>query len=198
MNIAHYLEFKEYEEKGLKKQASSSVRAFIASFENGNEIEEWVWKYLPELETNRHSRIRHEIFQELVYPVLKRGYEQDDFSSTLWLGKLAQNLYQAQQLHEELAWATELSLFNKCYEIDPKNDEARLLLLKAMVAMLEYSEHEWPSGILYGNDAATIEQCDEIEQEVQRILQLDRECTYSEFIKQYIEKLSLHRVRFIT
>lgn len=195
MNIEHYKEFREYEEKGLKKQASKSLRAFISSFETEKEIEGWVWDYLPDLETNRHSRIRHEIFHELVYPVIRSGYENGDFSSTLWLGKLAQNIYQAQQLHEELGWVTELSLYNKSHEINPENDEARLLLLKAIVSWLEYSEHEWPSGILYGNDGATIEQCDEISSEVQRVLKLDKEHAHSEFVKQYIKKLSEYRAR---
>ena len=195
MNVEHYQEFKEFEEKGLKKQASKSLRSFISTFESEREIEDWVWEYLPKLETNRHSRIRHEIFHELVYPVLKNGYENNDFSSTVWLGKLAQNIYQAQQLHEELGWVTELGLFNKSHELDPSNDEARLLLLKAMVAWLEYSEHEWPSGILYGNDGATIEQCDEISTEVQLVQQLDKEHRYNEFIKQYIKKLSEYRAR---
>lgn len=102
MNIEHYREFKELEEKGLKKQASKALRAFISSFENGQEKEEWVREYLPELQTNKHSRIRHEIFHELVFPILKAGYENNDFASTLWLGKLAQNFYQVRQLHEEL------------------------------------------------------------------------------------------------
>lgn len=195
MNIEYYHKLREYEEKGLKKQASKSIRAFITSFENDEEVNEWVWEYLPNMETNKHSRIRHEIFHELVYPILKHGYETNDFSCTLWLGKLVQNIYQAQPLHKELDWVTELDLFNKSHELDPSNEEARLLLLKSIVAWLEHSEHEWPRGILYGNNGATIEQCDEISSEVQRVLQLDKEHRYSEFIKQYINKLSEYRAR---
>ncbi|EGL55761.1 hypothetical protein MAMP_02755 [Methylophaga aminisulfidivorans MP] len=196
MIIEHYQEFRELEEKGLKKQASKALRDFISSFENGREREEWVWEFLPTLQTNRHSRIRHEIFHELVYPILKSGYENNDFDSTLWLGKLAQNIYQAQQLHQELNWVSELSLYSKSHELDPNNDEARLLLLKALVSWLEYSEHEWPSGILYGNNGATFEQCEEISAEVQRVLKLDKEFAHSEFIKQYVKKLSEYRARF--
>lgn len=122
--------------------------------------------------------------------LLKNG-----FASTLWLGKLVQNIYQAQQLHEELNWVSELSLYNKSYEIDPGNDEARLLLLKALVSWLEYSEHEWPSGILYGNDGATIDQCEELNAEVQRVQKLDKEHAHSEFIKQYVKTLSEYRAR---
>lgn len=195
MNIKLYQEFRVLEENGLKKQASKALRDFISSFENGKEKVEWAWEYLPTLQTNRHSRVRHEIFHEVLYPILKTGYENNDFACTLWLGKLAQNIYQAQRLHEELNWVSELSLYNKCHEIDPSNDEARLLLLKAIVSWLKYSEHEWPSGILYGNDGATIEQCDQINTEVQRVLKLDNEHIYSEFIKQYVKKLEEYRAR---
>lgn len=195
MDIEHYKEFREFEEKGLKKQASKALRDFISSFENGQEKEEWVWEYLPKLQSNRHSRIRHEIFNELVYPVLKSGYKNNEFSSTIWLGKLAQNIYRAQKIHEELDWVSELGLYEKGFEINPGNDEARLLLLKSIVSWLEYSEHEWPRGILYGNNGATIKQCDEISNEVQRVLQLDKEHVYCEFIKQYIKKLGEYRAR---
>ena len=195
MNIEHYKEFRKLEEKGLKKQASKALRDFISSFENEQEKEEWVWEYLPKLQKNRHTRIRHEIFHELVYPVLKAGYKNNEFSSTIWLGKLSQNIYRAQKIHEELNWVSELSLYEKSCEINPGNDEARLLLLNSLVSWLEYSEHEWPRGILYGNNGATIEQCDEISNEVQRVIQLDKEHVYSEFIKQYIKNISEYRAR---
>lgn len=195
MDINHYQDFKELGEKGLRKQASKSLRAFISSFNNKKEIEEWVWDYLPKLEANRHLRIRHEIFHELVYPILRLGYEKKDFSSTLWLGKLSQNIYCSRKLHEELDWVTEFDLYNKSYEINPENNEARLLLLQSIISWLKYSEHEWPSGILYGHNGATIEECDEIDTDVQKVLQLDKECKYSEFIKQYVEKLSEYRDR---
>ena len=195
MNNQYYQEFRDHEERGLKKQASASLRMFIKSFETKREKENWVWENLPSLVKNRHSRIRHEIFHELVYPILKAGYMNSDFASTIWLGKLVQNIYQAKELHEELGWVTELNLYEKAHEIDPSNTEARLLFLKAIVAWLEYSEHEWPSGILYGNDGASLEQCDEIEDEVQRVLRLDREHVHSEFIEQYLKKLSEYRAR---
>jgi hypothetical protein len=195
MNIDHYQEFRDYEEKGLKKQASESLRSFISSFKSENEIEEWVWEYLPKIETNRHSRIRHELFHELIYPVLKRGYENGEFRSSLWLGKLVQNIYQSKKIHEELGWITEEGLYNKCYELNPSNDEARLLLLKSIISWFEFSEHEWPSGILYGNNGATIEQCDEIATEILKAKNLDKESRFSGFIDQYNKKLGEYRAR---
>ena len=195
MDINHYQDFKELEERGLRKKASKSLRAFISSFNNEKEIEEWVWEYLPKLETNRHSRIRHEIFHELIYPILRAGYERQEFSSTLWLGKLVTNICNSRKLHEELGWVTGFDLYNKSHNIDPENDEARLLLLQSIISGLKYSEHEWPSGILHSDAGATIEECDEINADVQKALQLDKECKYTKFIEQYLEKLSEYRAR---
>ncbi|MEJ2622056.1 MAG: hypothetical protein P8163_17920 [Candidatus Thiodiazotropha sp.] len=110
MNIEHYKEFRKLKEKGLNKQASKALREFISSFKNGREKEDWVWEYLPTLEINSYSIIRHETFHELVYPTLKAGYENNDLACTLWLGKLAQNIYQSRQLHEELNWVSELGI----------------------------------------------------------------------------------------
>ncbi|WP_461535315.1 hypothetical protein [Spongorhabdus nitratireducens] len=197
MKIEHYQQFTEFEARGLKKQATAAIRAFIDSFDDSEEIEAWVWKYLPGLKRNRNSRIRHEIFHELVYPVLKAGYERDDFDCTLWLGKLSQNLYQSRRLHEESGWISAQELYEKCHEIDPENSEVRLLLLGSIISWLEYTEHEWPAGILYDNNGATLEQCDEISAEVEKVLRLDQEQKYTAFISQYTPKLKQYRTKLV-
>ena len=195
MNIEHYQNFKVFEDKGLKKEAAESIRSFISSFENEEEIDGWVWENISNLSINRSARIRHEIFHQLVFPILKTGYLNKDFNCTLWLGKLIQNIYQYPKAHEELGWVTEIELFKKCHELNPENDEARKLLLSRIVSWLEYTEHEWPSGILYGNNGATLEQCSDIASEIELILSLDEEHKYNEFIKQYSKKLAQYKAR---
>ncbi len=71
MNIEYYKDFLQFQDKGLKKQASKSVRAFISSFKNEDDRSSWVWSNLQKLETNCQTRIRYELFNELIYPVLK-------------------------------------------------------------------------------------------------------------------------------
>lgn len=175
---------------GLKKQATESVRAFISSFVDDKEVQEWVWSHLLELKTNRHSRIRHEIFVELVYPVLKRGYQAGDFKSTLWLGKLIQNIYQISKLHEELNYITDVQLYRKCFELNSEDNEVKSLLLQNIVQWLEYCIHECPSGILYGNDGATFEQCQEIREEVKFAKKLYTYKKYSNFFSSFENKLT--------
>tara|TARA_R110002110_G_scaffold390102_1_gene602937 strand:- start:2850 stop:3446 length:597 start_codon:yes stop_codon:yes gene_type:complete len=195
MNIEHYLKYIDCKEKGLKQEATKCLRLFITSFENSDEIDKWVWEYLPNLSAKSYLRIRHEIFHELVLPVLKAGYQRGDINCTLWLGKLIQNIYEAPKVHEDLGWVTAIELFGKCNDLAPNHDEARHLLLQSLVSWLEYTEHEWPRGILYENDGATLEQVDEISLEVQRVLMLDHEHQYREFIKQYNKKLIEYRAR---
>lgn len=195
MNIEHYQDYEKYQEKGLKKDATRSLRAFISSFEDDKEIEEWVCGNLPELAEKNHSQIRYEIFKDLVYPVLKKGYLNNDLESTLWLAKLFENVSREQDI--ELGDISDLYLYNKCYEIDPNNNEVRLTLLYRLVDWLKFSEHEWPQGILYGMDGATLEQCEEISSVIERIITLDRENKYSEPIKQYEKKLVEYRERLI-
>jgi hypothetical protein len=76
MKIEYYENFEKELEAGLKKQAATSVRLFIDSFKGEDEIQEWVWSYLPKLEKNRHGCIRHELFISLITAVPLRVNEE--------------------------------------------------------------------------------------------------------------------------
>lgn len=193
MNIEYYQNFLRFQSLGQKNNATKSLRDFISSFESIEEIDNWVWVNLADLSSNSNARVRHEIFHELIYPVLKSGYNKGDFTSTLWLAKLIQNVYQMAKIHEELVGVSEMELLRKCHTLEPENNEVRLLLLECIVKLLQYSEHEWPRGILYSHDGATLEQCGEIAIEIELALSLDKECQYTEFIKQYTKKLSQYQ-----
>ena len=195
MIIEYYEKFEQELEAGLKKQATASVKLFVESFQGEEEVRDWVWSYLPKLEKNRHSRIRHEIFMSLVYPTLKRGFELGDYNSTLWLGKLVQNIYQTKGVFEEFGSLVEMDFYRKCHEIDPANNEGNKLLLCSILNWFSYCEHEWPSGILYGNDGATIEQCEEIRNEAKFALSLTAESSDKDFIEQFLQKLAQYKTR---
>ena len=195
MNIEYYENFEKELDAGLKKQATASVKLFVESFQREGDIRDWVWSYLPNLEENRHSCIRYEIFMNLVYPTLKRGFELGDYNSTMWLGKLIQNIYQTKGLFEELGSLDEIDFYKKCHEIDPANNVGNSLLLCSILNWFSYCEHEWPAGILYGNDGATIEQCEDIRNETKFALSLTAEQADIDFIEQFSEKLVQHEMR---
>lgn len=189
MKIEFYGRFEKELEAGLKKQAAASVKLFVDSFHGEDDIYSWVWSYLPKLEKNRHSRIRHELFIDLIYPTLRKGFRSGDYDSTLWLGKLIQNIYQARGVFEELDSLVEIDFFKKCHEIDPQRDEGNKLLLQSILRWLSYCDHEWPSGILYGMNGATIEQCVEIRKESKLALSLATKQSDIDFIGQFLDKL---------
>lgn len=196
-NIQHYHDYTEFREQGLKKQASKAVRSFIDSFATSDQITKWVWENLPTLEKNLHARLRHELFAELVYPVLKAGYLSNDLQSTLWLGKLIQNLIQSESLWRELNWINEIDLYKKCLEIDPDHYESRRCLILALLNWLHQTEHHWPSGILYGMNGATLSQCEVIREEVELLFRLDLEQQHTAYLSQYLEKLETYRARLL-
>ncbi|GMM67942.1 hypothetical protein MTsDn1_12370 [Alteromonas sp. MTD1] len=195
MNIEYYEIFEKELKAGLKKQAAVSVKKFVDSFRNHDEVTNWVWSYLPNLEKNRHNCIRHEIFIHLVYPTLKEGFEVDDYNSTLWLGKLIQNVYQTKGVFEELGSLVDMDFYRKCYEIDSLNPEGRALLLGSILNWLSHCEHEWPAGILYGMDSATAEQCKEIRKEAKFALSIADENKDGRFIMLFLEKLNQYEER---
>ncbi|WP_444944065.1 hypothetical protein ACJJIK_02250 [Microbulbifer sp. ZKSA006] len=195
MNIEHYQNFQDCLKKGLKKQASKYVSLFVDSFESEDEIESWVWGYLPCLETNNHSCIRHELFNNLVYPVLRKGYEANDYRSTLWLGKLVQNICQTKGVFEDLGFLGEMDFYRKCYDIDPSNTEGNELLVNSILTWLSYCEHEWPSAILYGMDGADIEQCKDIRDEANFAVYLSKNKSDKEFVMQFLGKLDQYEKR---
>lgn len=86
-------------------------------------------------------------------------------------------------------------IMRECYEIDPQNNEITDLYLEFKIEWISYSIHEWPSGILLGNDGATKEECIKLLEEVPFINKLDRNKKYSEYIKDYENKIKEYMER---
>ena len=180
---------------GSRKKASVAIKMFIDSFHDRNQIEEWVWEYLSDYDTERRLHIRHEIFSELVYPVLKYGFDNNNFKCTYWLYMLIHNLYKNRTLHELSGYLTETQVLEKCYRLNSTDNHIRSLLLKSLVGFLEYSIHEWPFGIIFGNNGATISECRIIRKDVRRVRELDYDNIYKAFIEDYEVKLSEYENR---
>ncbi len=203
MNIEKFEKYEKELNTGLKKQAKKSLQQFIESFKNEDEIERWVWEYLPTLEENRKCsfiRIRHEIFVNLVYPTLKKGFEKGHYDSILWLGKLTANRYQIRYQvkgnFKELDFLGEMSLYHKCYKIDPSRIEGKELLLNCILDWLSDCGHEWPLAILYGcGNGATLEQCVQIREHAELALSLNPNEEQKTFIARFLEKLEQYEKR---
>lgn len=195
MNPCHFEEHKKFVERGLKREATVALRAFIDSITNDRDREKWVLEYLRSLAVTENLVVRHEIFEELVFPVLCKGYKDQDVESTIWLGRLSQNLYRCQILHEQVGSKAQFAFYKEALSLDPSKYEVRRLLLGCYIDFFRYSIHEWPAGVLYGMNGASISECAEIRNDLVHAMALDEDGTYMEFLDEYAEKLAQYEQR---
>jgi ubiquinone/menaquinone biosynthesis C-methylase UbiE len=108
MNKEYYKKFKEAQSKGLKKESKESINLFIGSFTDYSEKEIWVNKKL------KHEffgyKMRHELYENVVFPVLLNGYKNKNSWSIYWLAKTIQNIYQAKDLHIQIEEKIDIQL----------------------------------------------------------------------------------------
>lgn len=176
MNIEYYKRFEKSKSQGLKAQAKLNIEKFIDSFSGIEEKEMWVKSYLEAGEYGH--KIRHELYESVIFPVLVHGYRSNDSWSLFWLAETIQNVFASQVLHKQIDFNSDSWLLKKCFEIDESNRNVRLRLLDCTVRCLDYAIHEWPCGVLYAPD----ESPDDMLTEIEWARSLDVECRYSEFL----------------
>lgn len=192
METEYFAEYRRLKEAGRKAEATAALHRFLASFGPDDDRALWVREYL-EAGDYGH-RIRHEIYQTLVFPVLLEGYRRGDAWSAYWLGRTAQNLYTAPALHAQVSDKAEQQLFAEAYDREPR-EEVRQSLLASLIEWFAYCQHEWPMGILYGIDGAGPEECDELLREVERARSLDRDGAIEPFLGEFERRIREYRRR---
>jgi len=140
--------FLRYEKLGMRNEAKKSALDLVASVCGSNSEETWTRDNLHQLPLNGAGRIRHEIFQYIVFPSLKAAMEQVDPEASYLLGKYVQNLYSDDTLWKQVGYRSKTELFREAYDASPNSPRYRGAYLAAVLADLGYTFHEWPSGIL--------------------------------------------------
>lgn len=74
---------------------------------------------------------------------------------------------------------------HELYDLCPGDDRVRLALLGMRIDWLPFAIHEWPGGVLYGMNAATLEQFKEIKKVDVHAQDLDREGEHAEFLTEF-------------
>ena len=187
-----YQQYLSLKQRRKKQEAEGVLQDFIGSFESDQEKERWVRDFLAGHEEGR--KVNHLIYVHLVFPVLLAGYERQDAWSTLWLARTIRNIYGIEVLHVAIGRKSESELLREAYTRQPSPDLGRLLLTNN-IRWFQYCVHEWPSGILYGHDGATSEQCEEILQEVAFARELDEGGGFQAFLSEFEGKVREHQER---
>ena len=195
MDLSHYERFKSQLEHGDRAGAASHIERFVASFAKVEEKVVWVRWYLDHEELGH--RIRHEIYEHLVFPVLLQGYRQADPWAIRWLIRTVQNLYRADHLWIRLDRRTEHGLLMELHALCPSDKEVRLSLLQSYIRQFSYMVHEWPAGILYGYDGASQEECTHILLDVEHGRRLDIEGVYATFLSDVESKVLEYVARLV-
>jgi len=160
------------------------------------EREQWTRTFL---KTHTYgARVRHEIYAELIFPVLLAGSKRNDAWSLYWLAGTCQNLYSAHSLYELIKFKRKTDLLKDAYAIDRASTEVREALLKSLLDDFAYASHEWPAAILWSPERATPDQCIEIMSEVAFARELDREYAYALSIDEFESKVKQYKERLMS
>ncbi len=188
MNAEHFDAFKLYVESGRRAEAARSLADFVSSFVDLEEKISWTRDYLAAEGSERP--VRHELYEYVVFPSLLDGLSRSEPWSLWGLARTAQNLYRSDNLWKQVAYMTAEGFLDQLLVQCPDDDRARKALLSELVAGMHHAVHEWPSGILYGHNGATLHECADIVRDLAKARELDRERMYSKFLTDFERKLS--------
>lgn len=183
-----YREFCDLSQSGLRKEANRAAREFVAEYRDKPDP-----LFVAEICESVGHRINHHIWAGIVLPL----YRQDptDPVAIKCLIKTVQKLYSDKSAHESLDWVSEHQLVDRYLALLPEDPWAIEKKKSLLADWLAYSIHEWPSGVLYGNDGATASQCQEILGAVDELQELDRKAEYADLCEEVQTKTRLYRDR---
>jgi hypothetical protein len=178
MDVELWDAYKKANDLGIKADAKRFVLAFIESCDDTSDMREWVYAELQNL-PSLYPRMRHEVFEALVYPILTKDMSQEDPWAFFWMGQLAQNFMSNKKLYAASKYQGSTYYFERAYELCPAEDKFRLGLLSDILSWFDYIEHEWPAGILVAKDDVPkllldIAKARELDKEQNSLARLDR------------------------
>lgn len=108
------------------------------------------------LKTN--TTIHLDFFSTILYPIIKKEIELESILAIKLLLQFNQSF--VQHIDNE---HSSYDLIKKGLAIDPNDISLLGIFQKKAANYIHYSIHEIPAGVLYDNNGATVEQCDELE-----------------------------------
>ncbi len=121
---------------------------------------------------SKNITIRQPLYKHLIYPILSVQVAQNNIDAIKGLLKLDGQLtsYQAYSHDIKYTWAM---LLEQGLTIAPKDIELLKLSEQTTRNYFNYTLHEIPIGVLYGQDGATIAECDEL---LEKVIQYENLC----------------------
>ncbi len=184
--MAKYEEIQKLAKIGLRKPAKQLIADLIKDF-NASPSEEFALKICTECEA---SKIDQEIYRSIAYPYIN----EKSNSEPLWMVAAINthnNAAVMRKLDPDCRILPPVDLLKRLNEHPEYRDYAKPKLFAHIFEYLESATHEYPSGILYGNDGANIEQCTEYLSDIEYLKENDPSEIQSEFLHSVEEKISI-------
>jgi hypothetical protein len=175
------------EGRAPRAEKLQALESFLAALETSPPADWFPWARSIAEQVIDHSLnlvVRRPLFERAVFPALLAGYQARLPGCARWLAGLADHLTRSPECRAKLPAdeATEFGLLWAAIRHDPADRGSRLRLIDKIAGRLRYSIHEVPSGILYGIDGASPEQCLELEKELEEFCGLiDQEGTQERY-----------------
>jgi hypothetical protein len=183
MDESYYAQFLSKQLAGLKEEARTAIQRFVESFNDLEEKEDWTRKLLSTHEPS--DVVRHELYQEVIFPVLLAGYERRDPWSLYWLAETSKNLFKAKHLYQRIGSPPPQALLKEAYALAPSSVEIREGLLRDLLRGFEYMAHEWPAGLLYYPDQTWQTQYWEVLADIRLARELDTTGAHAQEIAEF-------------
>ena len=179
------------EGRGLRAASLSVIEELIKqlSLEDPDIRRRWVFELVEGIVDSRsHAKIRFPLFEQSILPELTAGVLSETPNCARWLAHFNQHFQSSKRFLQLLpdSMRTKVGLLLEALRVDPTDNRARRTLTEERARYLTYTLHELPAGVLYGNDAATISECRELDEllgDFQKdIVLLEEPDIYSELI----------------
>lgn len=146
----------------LRKENNRKIDGLISLFQESNTAFtlEDIIDITKEL-LNKEVTIRFPLFKNLLYSNLSEGVESDNIEAIKLLIRLNQHLISYESYTKEYKYSS-LFLIIKGLNISPDDKQLLEMYEQDRKNYIRHTLHELPSGVLYGMDGASIEECSEL------------------------------------
>lgn len=185
------------EKSGVRSVALAQLDIFIASLLSQSEADWQDWAFnLSEaiVDHERDIPVRMPLFRSVIFPTLHSRLSAGSGGAARILAGFNQLLYHSPECQDMLPshLRTEHGLILEAINRDPSDKRSKQRMRAILRNRFEYSLHELPSGVLYGQDGATTEECSEMISELKDYENLCAELGAEDQDRDVIEEASYY------
>ncbi|MBK9575438.1 MAG: hypothetical protein IPO40_00025 [Fibrobacteres bacterium] len=184
MDLALYEKFKIACKSKVKADEKRFAAEFVQSFRDDDERLGWAKGFLETVDGRQ--KIRHELYEGIVFPALLAQYRAGSVWAGIWLARTFGSIVDSDATSRHFEGVTQVQLYEECLAKDPSNDQVRMALVDAKVESMEYAVHAWPRRVIYAEGETSVE----FLAEVARSREQDKESRHTAFFDR-VEKILL-------